>query len=946
MRGSTEGEGASGRASGTGREVIGRAAELESIGGFLRDARTGSEGLVLHGAAGIGKTALWTEAVDQAQELGFTVLRTAPAETERSLVLGGLIDILSGIASPAFVTLPAVQRQALEIALLRGEPGGPLPDQRTVSVATAGLLRQLASEGPILVAIDDAQWLDDSSAAILAYALRRLAGRPTSVLMAVRGAPRPPELALMAVAPPERRHRLAIGPMPLAALHQLFIDRLGQSFPRLVLVRIEEVSGGNPFYALEIARALAATNLPVTPGEPLPIPETLDELVGARIAALPGPTRAALLLAAAASEPTVEALDRADPASGSALATAFERGIASVDRGSIRFAHPLLAEAVIAAATPAELRSAHRRLAAVATSPAARARHLGGAADGPDESAADALEAAAMDARARGATLDAAGLFVQASRLTAPDAPDRRLQRAMSAADCLFVDISEVVQADAILEAAIAAAPSGPVRAEALSLRAIIRYYHGHVPEAVQLGEQALAEAGERPILRATVLGRLAFLVMQLDLERGHTLAEDAVRILEAEPGPVDPDLLANVLLLDAAAELGLVRGLSIDKIERGTTLITADGRSWEKEGAEGNAFGLARYTDDLDRAIDMTHELIRTKSGPSGDDPFNLVQLSGLQVLHGDWPAARSSAEAALEGYRREGADVYPSWGLRGIALVEAHEGLIEQARRHADEGVRLATRNGDLVLETMHRHILGFAALSMGNHRVADAHLVAATASAEASGIRHPGRFKLDGDRVEAALALGDLARSSAIVDGLEHAAARAPTPWTIAIGARARGLLLAAQGDLGGAVTALDRALAAHEALPMPFERARSLLAKGRIHRRRKEKRLADDALREAVVAFESLGAPLWADQARAELARVGRRPRAADELTETERRVADLAASGLTSRQIGEIAFLSPKTVGNVLGRVYEKLGIHSRAELGARMAEEPDRHRSG
>ena len=121
-------------------------------------------------------------------------------------------------------------------------------------------------------------------------------------------------------------------------------------------------------------------------------------------------------------------------------------------------------------------------------------------------------------------------------------------------------------------------------------------------------------------------------------------------------------------------------------------------------------------------------------------------------------------------------------------------------------------------------------------------------------------------------------------------------------------------------------------------MPFERARTLLAKGQVHRRRKEKRLADGALHEALAIFETLGTPLWADRAKAELARVGLRPRAPSDLTETERRVAELAATGLSSRQIAERAFLAPKTVGNVLGRVYEKLGIHSRAELGARMGE--------
>jgi DNA-binding CsgD family transcriptional regulator len=251
-----------------------------------------------------------------------------------------------------------------------------------------------------------------------------------------------------------------------------------------------------------------------------------------------------------------------------------------------------------------------------------------------------------------------------------------------------------------------------------------------------------------------------------------------------------------------------------------------------------------------------------------------------------------------------------------------------------------------GDLALEVYHRQFLGFVARSTGDVREADAQLTVAERTATASGTRHPGRFKLDGDRVEAALALGDIERAGSIVDELERAGHVAPTPWTLAIGARGRGLVQAARGDVDGALASLRRALIQHEPLPMPFERARTLLALGQLHRRRKQKRLADERLHEALAIVEAIGTSLWADRARAELARVGLRPRASDDLTETERCVAELAATGLSRRQIAERAFLAPKTVGNVLGRVYAKLGIHSRAELGARMGDVSDRDRSG
>ena len=926
-------------------DVIGRATELEAIDRFLELARTGPASLVLEGDAGIGKTALWRAAAERARAAGARVLRAAPAASEQDLSLGGLTDLLAEVAAADLDPLPPVQRHALEIATLRSEPSGHLPDQRAISVATATLMRHLASAGPVLLAVDDVQWLDGTSVSILAYAVRRLAGAPVGVLLAARGSLAAPADELVSGVPAEQRQRLAIGPLPLAALHRLFLARLGRSFPRLVLLRVEETSGGNPLYALEIGRMLAESGAQFGPQDRLPIPASLGALIENRIAALPEAARTALLLAALSAEPTLATLDRAQPSGRPAFEAAIGSGIIRVDGGSVRFTHPLLAEAALSVASVDEVRAAHLALARAAGTDEARARHLGEAAQGPSERVAAALDAAAAAARARGATLDAASLYRRASRLTPAAMPDQALRRAIRAAECLFIDISEVVQADTILEAAIEAGPAGPVRAEALSLRAIIRYYHGQAPDAVRLGEQALAEVGTDAVLRATVLGRLAFLVMQLDLARGNALAAEALRLLGGTAG-VDPDLQANVLLLHASSELGLVRGYPGQEIERGTALMTEDGRSWEHEGADGIAFGVARITDDLDRAISMTERLIRAKSGPGGDDPFNLVQLSGLQVLSGAWDAARVNAEAAREAYAREGASLYPAWGLRGVALVAAHDGRLEEACRLAAEGLRFAAESGDLVLQVYHHHILGFVALSLGDAREADAQLTRAADLARSTGTLHPGRFKLDGDRIEAALGIGQVERAAQIVVALDDAVRRAPTPWVRAIGLRARGLLQAAEGDLAGATVTMEHALVEHERLAMPFELGRTLQAKGRLHRRQKQKRLADESLRAAISQFERLGAPVWADAARAELARVGRRPRAADELTETERRVAELAATGLSSRQIAEVAFLAPKTVGNVLGRVYQKLGIHSRAELGARMAEDIGDDRSG
>src|SRR4051794_19205528 len=577
-------------------QVIGRNAELDAVYTFLDRTTDNATGLLFFGEPGIGKTALWRSAVAAAEAREMRVLACNPAESERALGLGGLTDLLTDIGQSDFAFLPAVQRQALEVALLRGAPGAVAPDQRAVSLATTSLLRALAADAPLLIAVDDVQWLDETSAAVLAYALRRTQSGRIRMLMTMR-ADSGAALDLLRAIPRDDVERIEVGPLSLAALHQVYVEALGRSFPRLVLVRLEQASGGNPFFALELARALLQSGAPLTPGDQLPVPGNLRDLVAARIEALPGTTREVLLLAAAAERPGVDLLQRARRDAADELEPAFRAGIASAEGGVIRFAHPLFAEAVIAMAGPAQTRRAHAVLAMTEISQEARARHLGEAADGPDADAAAALAEAAGIARERGATLEAAWMYERASRLTPPTESDQRVRLAMLAAECLFVDVSEIVQADVILETSLAAAAPGPARALALSLRAIIRYYHGQPREAVRLGEQALAEIGDDPIARATVLGRVSFLVMQVDLERGLSMAEEAVRLLVPAPPhvvlpDVDADLLANVTLLRATAQLGLVRRYNSDEVERARQLISRAGRSWEREGADGISFG------------------------------------------------------------------------------------------------------------------------------------------------------------------------------------------------------------------------------------------------------------------------------------------------------------------------------------------------------------------
>jgi DNA-binding CsgD family transcriptional regulator len=915
---------------GASDEVVGRGDELAAIERLLTRAEGDRAALVLTGEAGIGKTTLWHAARGAAEERGFRVLASRPARSEAQLPLGGFGDLFGGVAGDLLARLPEPQRRALEIALLRTEPEGQATDQRALSVATVRLLRELAQARPLLVAVDDVQWLDESSAAILAFAARRLEGARVGLLLTLRSTDASLDpLELQAAGAPVQYERYTLGPLSLAALHRLFLARLGRSFPRLMLIRVEEASRGNPFYALEMGRALASRDTEVRPGEPLPLPESLAALTARRVAALPEATRSALQLAAAAYEPSAETLARAgvrDPER--TLQPAIAEAIVEITGEAIHFAHPLLVQAVLASADTAAVREVHRRLAAAARSDDARSRHLGEAADGPDEAAAEALERAAERARERGASIDAVALYERSSLLS-PD-PERATARALLAAEGAFIDLSDLRSADAILERALERAPEGHARGEAASLRALVWYFQGRQAEATALCSAALADAGAG-VPRAKVLLRCAYLDGQVDMERSVAEVTEAVGILERAPEAPD-DLRAEALLDRANAHLQMAYGLREGDIERGEGLHAPAGRSWEWNRADVILYELARHTDDLEAALTRLYQQIERRENRGAEDPFWLVHASLINCWLGNLDDGRAAAERAMEAYAREGADVHPAFALRGLALVEALEGRVHEARALAQRGLELATAQGDIVVATLHRSILGLVALSTGDVAEADRQLREAAALDAELGARHPLRSRIAGDAAEAALGAGEAEVAQRFVEQLERAAHTAPTPWTLCMAARTRGLLEAARGDLDAAAAALERAVDEHERLPMPFERARTLLAKGRVHHRRKEKRLADEVLRDALDIFESLGSPLWAEQARAELMRVALRRREPGELNDTERRIAELAAQGLSNQEIAQRAFLSVKTVEANLTRVYRKLGIRSRAAL--------------
>jgi DNA-binding CsgD family transcriptional regulator len=917
--------------------MIGRATELAAVERLLDRSVGRFAALVIEGEPGIGKTTLLAAASEAATRRGFEVLSAGPAPSEASLPLSGYGDLFERLVPTATGLLPAPQSRAIEVALLLREPLGHPADQRTLAVATTTLLRVLSRDRPLLVAIDDVQWLDDSSARLLAYAARRLTNARVGLVTTWRGAvPGTDPLGLGAWVEQERSERVAVGPMSVAALHALLQERTGQSFSRYATIRIHDQSAGNPFYALEIARAVLQAGEPLAPGLPLPIPDTLAALTTGRIRMLPRATRVALQATAVALEPptlaTLARIGIANPRRS--LEPAIRDGMLTVDHERVRFAHPLLASAVLADTPPERLRELHLALSVAAGSAEARAQHRARSSDGPDAEAADALDAAATRSRLRGAPIAAGELLEAARAITPPEQPTTAADRAHRSAQCYF-EGGATRRAALLLETLIENAPAGPVRARSLQLLGQVRARSLSLEDAQSLAVRALDEAGGDAPTATGIELDIAFYAFCLgDLPTALTHASAALE--HAEVAGLDGPR-ADALACLAMAEFWLGRGVVETRMSEA---LAGEDRSrtgpLEMRPHFVDAL-LHLWTGDLDGAHARLTAL-RDELVERGEDtalPFLSLFLVVGALWRGDLATAGSAADAAWDIASLNGEPVAMALALSERALAHAICGPPEDAREAAIRALELFRNSQWNLYLTWPLWALGMVELSLGDAAGVDAWLgpladgiVAMDGADPVLGIVLP-------DEIEALVAIGGTARAERYLAWLEDGGRRLDRTWALAAAARCRGILAAARGDLDAAVAALDAAVPGQAG--MPFELARTLLVKGQVHRRRKEKRLAADALEAAIDRFDRVGAPVWSERARRELIRVGRRPSAPTALTATEQQVAELAARGLTNRQVAERAFLSPKTVDNVLGRVYRKLAIGSRAQLGAVMA---------
>src|SRR6516165_2511765 len=302
--------------------VVGRDREMAAVAAFLDAVPSGTCGLVLEGAAGVGKTTVWRAGAAQAAGRSYTVLSCRPAELEATLSFAALGDLLDGVLDRALPQLPPPQRRALEVALLLADPAGSPPEQRAVCVAFLAVLRHLSESGPVVLAVDDLQWLDDPSARVLEFALRRLSGEPAGLLASARD-PGDVRRAASTGLPAERLTRLRVGPLTFAAFQSAVRATAGSELSLLTIRRLFDASGGNPFYGLELARAMQRAGTEPSPEEPLPVPAHLQEVVSGRLDALPAGARDALLVVSCLRSPTTMMLEQArGPGALTALQTA------------------------------------------------------------------------------------------------------------------------------------------------------------------------------------------------------------------------------------------------------------------------------------------------------------------------------------------------------------------------------------------------------------------------------------------------------------------------------------------------------------------------------------------------------------------------------------------------------------------------------------------------
>jgi DNA-binding CsgD family transcriptional regulator len=909
--------------SGQAGQIVGRERELALVGEFLRSVGS-PRALLLTGGPGIGKTSLWDAGIEVARQRGLRVLSARGSSAETRLSFAGLIDLLDGVGLDELAELPPPQRHALEVALLRAESTGSPPAAHAIAVGLLNALRSLAAREPILIAIDDLQWVDAVSLDALAFAARRLDAELVAFLLARRPGPASGVERALGERVVEC---LEVSPLSIGATRRILSGRFGLSLPRHVLRRVFDTTLGNPLFALELGRALAARGAPALT-EDLPVPDAVDDLLGTRVAQLTAPARTLLL--ALALDADVRASQLAAIADPAALEDAVEAGVAVLDGDRMRPAHPLLAAAARARARPRERRELHLKLADVVADEERRALHIALGTDVPDDRLAATVAAAAAGASARGAAQQSVVLAEHALRLT-PTGSAARSERLLELAGYLEV-AGERQRVTDLLTPELESLPSGD------RVRAWLRLAEGGAIDSIHDTEayldRALVASEDDPELHAYVLAKKSIHASPACVWRIPDAEAWALEALSAAPG-AGPDL--ERLALHGLGWARAMRGLPLEDIcDRFRAASDAAAHITDSpEPVEGLRL-LWRGHVRAARTILTEFLLLADARGEEVSYALQRLNLCDLELRTAQWDAA----SRLLDEWESADRQLLTSATYeRSRALLAAGRGLPEEAERWAATALASAEPRGYRwqILEALRAR--GLAALLAREHERAAERLGTVWEHMRREGVDEPGAFPVAPDLVEALVESGRLVEAEEVADRLARLSAQQEHPWGLA-GARRCGALirLASGREAEDAFTELAGAAATYAELELPFDRMRTLLSLGRAQRRLKKWRAARTSLEQAVAGLDELGSPGWAELARSELARVGgRRAKQPGELTPAERRVVELAADGLANKEIASSLFVSVRTVEAHLERAYAKLGVRSRTQLARRLS---------
>ena len=874
--------------------------------------------LVLAGEPGIGKSALLDEAAARAN--GMPILRARGIQSEAQIPFASLLELLRP-ALRLIDHIPPPQAEALGNALALRR--GPAQERFAVGAATLSLLAAYAEAGPVVVLVDDAQWIDDSSAQALLFAFRRLVADPLAVLIAVRETE------------PSFLDGADLQSLRLRGLTSAEAATLLAGVPPPLSSRLHRATAGNPLALLELAAEEPDVTL-APEDAPLRISTRIARAFVTRVHTLSEPARRALVLTATSDRGDLAMLGRAAAQLGvdlSALAEAESAGLVTLRADTVEFRHPLARSGTYADAPPEQRRAAHRALAATLPDLDVdrRAWHLASAAIGLDDSASDALEQAGARSRERSAYATAMAAFDRAARLA--DGAERRARLLLEAARAAWLaglaeravalaDEARAITTDVALRVAVdqlaghiatrrgpvmhghailvAAAEHAPAEqaAEMLAEAAGACFYAGDAHEMVAVAARARARLPADASPRASFLTGIVFGMAQI-------LGGDAAAGADA--------IHAAVALADRSPELR-------ERIELLSWLATAP-IFLREAGAERSLFTYALNTARARAAV--------------GALPFVLNLIALDQATADEWAVAESTYGEAMALARESGQRVDLVFSLAGLAGLHARRGREAECRARAAEASTLCRELGTRIQEVWATAALVLLELGLGNAaRAAERgeYLVGLLSDLGITDVDVSPAPEL----VDAYLRLGRTADAERVAGDFMAAAETKGQPWSLARAWRCRGLV-------SGDVDAFAHALALHEHTPDRFEAARTRLMYGEHLRRARQRVLARDHLRAALETFERLDARAWAERAGAELAATGETLRrrdvtARDALTPQELQIALLLTSGKTTREAAAALFLSPKTIEYHLRHVYQKLGVNSREKLAAALAD--------